>query len=106
MISAPGAPADAAPIVDRPLIRALCLAPHWAERLACGEIGSTKQLAREQGLCHQYAAKLMPLAWLAPDLAQQVLDGRQPRSMSLGALMRQPLPMHGDDQRHLFDAFR
>jgi hypothetical protein len=67
-------------------------------------VGSTKELARAEGYCEHYAAKLMPLAWLAPDLVEAILDGRQPRSLSLGALMRQPLPTDWAEQRSLFAA--
>jgi len=44
----------------------------------------------------------MPLAWLAPDLVEQILTGRQPAAVSLGALTRSPLPMDWDAQRRLF----
>jgi hypothetical protein len=104
VLSAPG-PADAPAKVDRALVRALCLATSWADRLARGETGSTREIAREQGLCHHYAARLMPLAWLAPDLAQRILDGRQPAALSLGALTECPLPALWEDQRSLFSAF-
>jgi len=52
--------------------------------------------------CKTYAARLMPLAWLAPDLVEQILTGRQPAAVSLGALTRSPLPMDWDAQRRLF----
>ena len=42
-----------------------------------------KELARESRFCDHYAARLLPLAWLAPDLAAAVLEGRQPRALSL-----------------------
>jgi hypothetical protein len=103
VVEGPGAP-DSPPVVDRALVRALCLARSWSERLARGDVACTKELAREQGLCNHYAARLMPLAWLAPDLAQQILEGRQPRAISLGALTRSPLPLDWNDQRALFDA--
>lgn len=47
----------------------------------------------------------MPLAWLAPDLAEQILKGRQPRSMTIGALTKQPLPIRWEDQRRLFATY-
>jgi len=55
-----------------------------------------------EGYCKNYAARLMPLAWLAPDLVEQILTGRQPEAVSLGALTRSPLPMDWNEQRRLF----
>ena len=70
--------------------------------MACARAPNIKALAMAEGLCEHYAAKLMPLAWLAPDLVELILDGRQPRVLSLGAITKQPLPMNWDEQRALF----
>lgn len=88
--------------MDRALVRAVALARRWADQLGRGDIGSTKELARAEGYCEHYAAKLMPLAWLAPELVEMILDGRQPRTFTLGALLRQPLPTDWAAQRALF----
>jgi len=101
VLAAPGQP-PSAPKIDRALVRGLCLAKIWAERLASGADASIKELARAEGLCDHYAARLMPLAFLAPDLAQQILEGRQPDALSLGALTKKPLPMAWEEQRRLF----
>ena len=60
-----------------------------------------KALALAEGDCNHYAARLLPLAWLAPDLVEQILSGRQPRAVSLGALVSEPLPMDWDTQRQV-----
>jgi hypothetical protein len=103
IIEAPGDPATAVR-VDRALVRAITLARTWAQSLAKGEIPSTKHLARHHGICERYAGRLMPLAWLAPDLVETLLAGKQPPAVSLGALTRQPIPMDWDAQRRLFAA--
>ncbi len=90
--------------IDRALVRAVCLARRWADQLAGGEAASTRDLAIRHGLCNHYAAKLLPLAWLAPDLTAAILEGRQPPAITLAGLTRQPLPMDWDEQRRLFDA--
>jgi hypothetical protein len=94
--------ADQAGRIDRALVRAVCLARAWTKSLADGDVDSTKEIARQSGLCHHYAARLMPLAWLAPDLVEAILNGRQPRALSLGALSKEPLPLDWDEQRRLF----
>jgi site-specific DNA recombinase len=56
-------------------------------------------LARREGLCNHYAGDLLPLAYLAPDLVEQILVGRQPRALTLAMLTKQPLPLDWDEQR-------
>jgi DNA invertase Pin-like site-specific DNA recombinase len=95
----------AKPRVDRALVRAVCLARDWAGRLAAAEAGTLKELARAEGYCTHYAASLAPLAWLAPDLTNEILEGRQPPALSLGALIKGKLPLDWAEQRALFTSF-
>jgi len=104
LIEAAGS-ARQAPRVDRALLRAICLARTWARLLASGEVGSVRDLALRYGFCNHYTAKLLPLAWLAPDLATAILDGTQPNSLTLGALVKQAIPMDWNEQRALFATF-
>ena len=105
VIAAPGAP-RLAPRLDRALLRALCLARAWAGLLASGEVDSVRDLALKHGFCNHYAAKLLPLAWLAPDLATTIMDGEQPKTLTLGALIKKAMPMEWNEQRALFASFR
>ena len=101
LIEAPGT-AVSAGRMDRALVRALALAQVWSERLAIGDAPSIHALADAEGYCSRYAARLLPLAWLAPDLKEAILTGHQPRAVSLGSLTKLPLPVNWDDQRRLF----
>ncbi len=85
--------------IDRALVRAVALARSWAARLDSGAATSLKTLALSEGYCEHYAARLLPLAWLAPDLVEIILEGQQPRALSLGALIRNPLPIEWSEQR-------
>jgi hypothetical protein len=78
------------------------LAKAWSRELEQGEVGSIKALARREGLCNHYTSRLLPLAYLAPDITEAILAGRQPRSHSLATLTAQPLPLDWDAQRGLF----
>lgn len=93
-----------APKIDRALVRAIVLARTWADQLERGEVETVKALARANGICHNYAARLLPLAYLAPDLAETILKGLQPRAISLAALTSQPLPASWTEQRASFHA--
>lgn len=48
--------------------------------------------------------RLVRLAFLAPDLQQAILDGRQPAGLRLARLMDEPLPLCWSRQRSLFGA--
>jgi hypothetical protein len=104
ILHATGVAAAPAGKVDRALVRALVLARIWAGQLESGEVQSVKALARANGLCNHYAARLLPLAYLAPDLAELILQGEQPRTMSLAAMTAQPLPVAWSAQREQFQA--
>ena len=88
--------------IDRALVRGMALATSWASRLASGEASSLKAIALSEGYCEHYAARLLPLAWLAPDLVEMILHGHQPPAMSLGAMTRRPIPILWEAQRELF----
>ena len=95
------APSSSSPHLDRALIRALALAQIWARSLENGDVGSIKDLAKREGLCAHYTARLLPLAYLAPDITQAILAGLQPRVLTLKALTAQPLPIGWDEQRRM-----
>lgn len=96
------APADAPARMDRALVRAVVLARAWSRELELGEVASIKALAWREGLCNHYTSRMLPLAYLAPDLTESILAGRQPRGVSLAALTAQPLPMAWVQQQALF----
>jgi hypothetical protein len=47
---------------------------------------------------------MLPLAYLAPDLVERIITGRQPRSMTLQSLMSGQMPLAWDRQRLWFEA--
>lgn len=91
--------------IDRALVRAVVISRAWVKRLESGEPDSIKGLARAEGVCVLHTAKLLPLAFLAPDLVAQILEGRQPRTLTLTALISEPLPLDWAAQRARFAAF-
>jgi hypothetical protein len=68
-------------------------------------VPTTLDLAKRLGLCRRHAARILPLGYLAPDLIEMVLDGRQPLALSLHALTTRPLPLAWADQRRLIAGF-
>ncbi|MDO8912754.1 MAG: recombinase family protein [Phenylobacterium sp.] len=101
ILEAPGGGAAPAVRVDRALVRAIVLAKVWAAQLEIGEVESITALARRERLCTHYSARLLPLAYLAPDIVEQIVEGRQPRAATLAALTARALPLDWADQRDL-----
>jgi site-specific DNA recombinase len=93
-----------APRPDKSLIRAVAMAHAWVARLEAGEPKSIAALAKAEKLCVLHTAKLLPLAFLAPDLVELILTGRQPPAMTLTSLLAEPLPLAWDEQRARFAA--
>lgn len=104
ILAAPDLGSAEASKVDRALVRAVVLAKTWAAQLESGQVPSVKALARNNGLCHHYAARLLPLAYLAPDLADAILKGNQPRAATLARLSDPILPLEWAEQRKRFEA--
>ncbi|MDX2276951.1 MAG: recombinase family protein [Hyphomonadaceae bacterium] len=89
---------------EKSLIRAVAMAHVWAARLEAGQPKSIAALAKAEGLCILHTAKLLPLAFLAPDLVELILTGRQPPALTLTSLLAEPLPFTWAEQRARFEA--
>jgi DNA invertase Pin-like site-specific DNA recombinase len=96
----PGAPPTPDPALLRLLLKARAL---W-EALLGGGIAGLGELAAREGMSGSYATRLVRLAFLAPDLLEAILDGRQPEGLSATRLLqecRRGLPPDWREQRTL-----
>jgi site-specific DNA recombinase len=85
---------------DSNLIKAIVRAQSWFELLKSRQVESITDLAQREGMNRTYASRLVPLAFLAPDITESILDGRQPVDLSLDRLLAlMPLPLKWDEQR-------
>ena len=85
---------------DNTLIKALARAFRWKRLLETGQFATIAELAEHEGIAAPYLTRTMRLAQLAPDVVEAILDGRQPRHLTLEAL-RQPLPEAWDAQKQI-----
>ena len=85
---------------DNTLVKAVARAFRWKRLLETGEFATIAELAEHEGIAAPYLTRTMRLAQLAPDVVEAILDGRQPRHLTLEAL-RQPLPEAWDAQKQM-----
>ncbi|PJI38786.1 recombinase family protein [Ferrovibrio sp.] len=86
---------------DPALIKALTRAHAWAKQLQAGKVKSLKDVATVEGFSRGYVTDIIRLAYLAPDITEAILDGRQPQSLMLKDMMR-TIPPNWTDQRRMF----
>jgi len=82
---------------DPILIGVIARAHQWSERLLAGE--TLNSIAAAVGVTPRYVRRLLTLAFLAPDIIEAILEGRQPADLTAERLTRQPLPLAWSAQR-------
>ena len=98
-------------IVDNPsshrddtLIRNVTLAHAWFGELRGG--ASYADIAERAGTSKRRIMQVVDLAFLAPDLTTEILDGAQPASLTSDLLIKRGVPSDWTEQRRLFDSLR
>ena len=71
------------------LVIAIARAHRWQKLLDEGKFESISDLAREIGLDVSFAARLLRLTLLAPDIIEAILVGEEPSGLSLTMLTKQ-----------------
>ncbi|MCK5363804.1 MAG: recombinase family protein, partial [Gammaproteobacteria bacterium] len=87
---------------DRNLIALVAQARRWFDQLAGGEVGSIQEIARRDVTDASDIGRNIQLAFLAPDIVEAILAGRQPVELTARNLRRiGALPLEWDRQRRL-----
>jgi DNA invertase Pin-like site-specific DNA recombinase len=88
---------------DPSLVRLIGCASAWLDDLVTGRSKSLMAIARREGLSLSHVSNTIELAFLAPDLKQAILEGRQPLGLTVTSLQRAvPLPLSWPAQRRRF----
>lgn len=73
--------------VDNAMVKALARAFRWRELLESGRYATVKEIATSEQINESYVSRLLRLTLLAPDIVEQIVDGRQPAATTLASLM-------------------
>ena len=84
------------------LIKLLIRAHRFNTTLVDGDSVPFAALAEREGVSPSYFTRLVRLSYLAPDITQAILDGRQPRDLTADQLLAHSrLPLAWQEQRTL-----
>jgi hypothetical protein len=87
---------------DRNLISLVAQAHQWIETLATGDSEGVQEIAKRDGIDPSDVGRILQLAFLAPDIVDAILAGRQPIDLTAKRLKRiGTLPMDWDSQRRV-----
>ena len=96
---------DQKPEHDASMLVALSRAYHWQRLLDAGVVDSGSDIARREGLHQTTVNALLRLTQLSPTLVRDILNGRQPKTLSMRWLKTNELPWDWDDQQEFFGEF-
>jgi DNA invertase Pin-like site-specific DNA recombinase len=80
------------------LLKALARGRTWYEWILAGEVAGTRALAQKLSLNERYVGRVLQCAFLAPDIVEAILNGRQPSDLTFEKLTRH-LPLSWAEQR-------
>ena len=101
----PAAAGDKMPEHAAPLLPALSKAFHWQRLIDTGVVDSGSDIARREGLHQTTVNGLLRLTQLSPTLVRDILNGRQPKTLSMRWLKTNELPWDWGDQQEFFGKF-
>jgi site-specific DNA recombinase len=97
-----GQPAGVGPRVDPVLVTALRSAHAMLSQLGGAPVGVPEAAMLAQAPARPYDRRVICLAFLAPDLQRDILEGRQPAGLTLQRLVMGRIPSSWNEQRAAF----
>lgn len=88
--------------IDKALIKAVAKAHQWFNQLAVGQVHNMAEIASREGVDKSYVARIINLAFLAPDITDSIIAGRHPADLTIGKLTKHiDLPLDWSQQRKI-----
>ena len=88
------------PATDPTLVRMFSKANRWMQALQDGT--ALIEIARRDGHAESYVSTRIPLAFLSPRIQAAILDGTQPRHLSVEHILRVGIPFDWNEQERIF----
>jgi site-specific DNA recombinase len=97
------APGESEPRIPDPKLAALIAKSHdWFARLASGRSDSLLAFSKEERVTSAYVARVINLAFLAPDIVERFVRGDNPKDLNSDRFVRMgPFPVDWQEQRLL-----
>ena len=80
------------------LVKAVSRAHEWVRRIESGEFKDQRAIAAASGLGERYVSRILPSAFLAPEIVEAILEGRHASNLTLDALLKN-VPLSWTEQR-------
>jgi site-specific DNA recombinase len=87
--------------ISHDLVLAIARAKTWMRDLRGGKYADTEEIAQRFKLNDAHVRRLLRFGYLAPDVVEAIVEGRQPRSLTVKRLLR-GIPCAWPDQRAAF----
>ncbi len=85
---------------DRALIRTVAQAHRWLDDLIGGRATSIRELSQIHKVDESDVSRMLPFAFLAPDIVESIVEGNHPDSLTTHSLKRRGfLPFDWESQR-------
>ena len=103
VVSPDGMPSWAEPKtrIDNTMVKALARAFRWRKLLEDGVYSGIEDLARAEKINTSYVSRILRLTLLAPDIVELILDGCQPRPLTL-TILQKSFPISWKEQSNIF----
>ena len=86
LVVSPDMPGHVTPPPVSSLLKAIARGHQWHEWIVDGEVSSKVAIANRLGLTDGYVGRILECAFLAPDIVEAILDGRQPTDLTFQKL--------------------
>jgi hypothetical protein len=86
--------------VDPLLLKEVARAHRCFDALLSGKVPATSELSALEGIDERYVRRILPLAFLAPEIVDAITNGAQPIELTTKRLIRKiELPLAWQDQK-------
>ena len=90
------------PATNLPLIHAIARAFYWAKLIDLGIVSSGSEIAEKEGLDPSTVNERLRLSLLSPAIIESILNGTQPKELTMQWLTRNTFPSDWEKQKSLF----